>query len=317
MSGDRLVAVTGATGFLGCHLVTALAREGARVRVLARRAPAVGVWAGPAPQIVVGSLEQPSALDRLVAGADAVVHAAGLVAARDRRGFLRINRDGTQAVADAARRGAPGARFVAVSSLAARAPLLSDYAASKRAGEGAALSAYADAADRLVIVRPPAIYGPGDRATLAIFLAASRAVVPVFGSGRAAVVHVGDAAAAIARLAVGAGEAGCYALADPNPAGYRLRDLLAEAARAVGGSPRFVRLPRGVLLAAGHASAWWGRCRGGTPIFTPGKAREMLHPDWSVSEPELLPEAVYRSRIGIAEGFRDTVAWYRAAGWLR
>ena len=317
MSGDRVVAVTGATGFLGRHLVAALAREGASVRVLAREAPLAGLWPGVAPGVVIGSLEEPRALDRLVTGADAVVHGAGLIAARDRRAFLRTNRDGTRAVAEAARRGAPRARLVVVSSLAAREPLLSDYAASKRAGELAAHSAYADAAERLVIVRPPAIYGPGDRATLAIFRGASRAVVPVFGAGRAAIVHVDDAAAAIARLALGAGEAGCHALADPNPAGYRLEDLLAEAARAVGGNPRFVRVPRGLLLAAGQASAWWGRLSGDAPIFTPGKARELLHPDWSVSDAEALPAAVHRPRIGIAEGFRDTVAWYRAAGWLR
>ncbi|GGF47422.1 epimerase [Aliidongia dinghuensis] len=316
MSGDRIVAVTGATGFLGRHLVMALGCEGARVRILARRDPAPELWAGVAPEVVMGNLDDPHALDRLVARADAVVHAAGLIKARDRDAFLKTNRDGTRAVAIAARRGAPDARFVAVSSLAAREPQLSDYAASKHAGEEAACAAYADAPGRLVIVRPPAIYGPGDRETLAIFQAASRAVAPVFGSGRAAVVHVSDAAGAIARLALGVGDAGCYALADPNPAGYALGDLLREAARAVGSNPRLVLIPDGLLLTAGQISAWWGRLGGRAPIFTTGKAREMLHPDWSVPAGEALPAAVYRSKIGIAEGFRETVAWYRAAGWL-
>jgi nucleoside-diphosphate-sugar epimerase len=316
MNDRPVVAVTGATGFLGLHLVTTLAREGARVRILARREPAHALWDGIALDIVRGSLGDTNALEELVTGADAIVHAAGLIKARDRATFLQTNRDGTHAIAETARRRAAGARFIAISSLAAREPLLSDYAASKRAGEDAALSVYRDAPDRLVIVRPPAIYGPWDRETLAIFRAASRTVVPVFGHGRAAIVHVTDATLALARLALGAGSAGRYALADTNPDGYAMAALLAEAARAVGTSPRFLRLPDGAVLAAGRLSGWWGRLRSQAPIFTLGKAREMLHPDWSVSSDEALPPAVHRPTIGLAEGFRATVAWYRAAGWL-
>ena len=316
MHGKRVVAVTGATGFLGLHLVAALAHEGAQIRILARRESEHELWRGIPLDVVPGSLEDARALERLAAGTGAIVHVAGLIKARDRAAFLRTNHDGTHAIAQAARLYAPEARFIAISSLAARAPQLSDYAASKYAGEEAARTVYGDALDRLVIVRPPTIYGSWDRETLAIFKAASRPVVPVFGSGRIALVHVADAAAAIARLAMGAGVAGLYALADPNPAGYRLTELLSEAARAVGRAPRFVRVPDGVVLAAGRASTWWGRFRGHTPIFTVGKAREMLHPDWSVAPDEALPPEIYRSKIGIAEGFRQTAAWYKTAKWL-
>jgi nucleoside-diphosphate-sugar epimerase len=316
MNGERVVAVTGATGFLGQHLVAALACEGARIRILARRDCAHELWRGIALDVVPGSLEDPPALERLAAGADAIVHAAGLIKAHDRAAFLRTNRDGTRAIAQAARLYAPTSRFIAISSLAAREPQLSDYAASKQAGEQAARAVYDDALDRLVIIRSPAIYGPWDRETLAFFKAASRAVVPVFGSGRISIVHVTDAAAAIARLAMGAGAAGLYALSDTNPAGYRMTDLLGEAAHAVGGNPRFVRVPDGVLLAAGKASAWWGKLRGHVPIFTAGKAREILHPDWSVAPGEALPPMIYQSKIGISEGFRETAAWYKAAKWL-
>lgn len=317
MNAARPVAVTGATGFLGRHVVTALARAGVPVRVLARNIPDPQLWPGAAPEVVLGELADSAALARLTAGAAGVVHVAGLVRARDGAAFLRVNRDGTAALAAAARRLAPEARFVAVSSLAARVPGLSDYAASKAAGEAAARAAYADAPGRLAILRPPAIYGPGDRATLALFRAAGRAVAPVFGSGRIAVVHVADAAGAIARLALGAGEAGCHALADPTPGGYTMRELLEEAARAVGTTPRLVALPDGLLLAAGAAGSLWGRLGGRVPMLTRGKAREMLHRDWSVTDTEHLPHEVHRPRIGIAEGFRGTVAWYREAGWLR
>lgn len=317
MSGARVVAVTGATGFLGLHLVAELARQGARVRILARRDPAHDLWRDFALDVVSGGLENGQALERLVAGADAVVHCAGLIKARGRAQFMATNRDGTRAVAEATRRHSPGARFIAISSLAGREPQLSDYAASKRAGEDAARVAYADALDQLLIIRPPAIYGPWDRETLAIFKAASKSIVPIFGNGRAAIIHVATAAGTIARLAMGDGCAGLYALCDDRPDGYSLRELLVEAARAVGSRPRFVRVPDAAVLAAGHLSAWWGGLGGASPIFTLGKAREMLHPDWSVSSSEMIPPSIYQQNIGIVRGFRETVAWYRAAKWLR
>ncbi len=317
MTAGRVVAVTGATGFLGVHLVAALAREGAVIRILARHGEHE-LWRGIDLDITPGRLDDGEALVRLIAGADAVVHVAGLIKARDRAAFMRTNCDGTCAIAEAARCHAPNSRFIAISSLAAREPQVSDYAASKRAGEDAARSIYRDAPDRLVILRPPAIYGPWDRETLAIFKAASQPVIPVFGRGRTALMHVTDAAAAVARLAMGAGTAGLYALADDNPAGYRMIDLLEEAARAVGNpNPRFIRLPGVLLVAAGKLAAGWGRLAGHTPIFTAGKAREMLHADWSVSSVEILPPEIYRSKLGISEGFRETVDWYNSAGWLR
>jgi len=316
MTGKTVVAVTGATGFLGVHLVAALAAAGAGVRILARRDPSHELWRDIRPEVVHGSLEDRAALERLVTGADAIVHVAGLIKALTPAAFLAVNRDGAAAAAEAARRLAPDARFVAVSSLAAREPGLSAYAASKRAGEAAVRAAYADAADRLVIIRPPAIYGPGDRESLAFFRAAARPLAPLYGTGRTAVVHVADAAAAISRVALGAGDAGCWTLADPMPAGYFMTELLGEAARAVGSRPRLVRLPDVLLLAAGIASDVVSRLRGRPSLFTLGMARQLLHPDWSVGPDELLPPGVYRSEIGLAEGFRTTAAWYKAAGWL-
>lgn len=310
-----IIAVTGATGFLGQHLVCALLEHGASVRVLARREITDMPWSGRV-ETIRGDLADGEALARLVAGTTSVVHMAGLVAAQDRPQFLRVNRDGALMVAQAARHHAPGARFILVSSLAAREPGLSPYAASKQAGETCVRAAYADTPGQLVIVRPPAIYGPGDRATLALFRAANWPLVPLFGNGRSAVIHAADAAETLARLARGDGAAGIWALADANPAGYSLAELTAEAARAQGRAPRFARLPGTVLLTAGAASGAWNSLRGQTSVFGLGKAREMLHPDWSVPAAHLPPAPVHAPRITLAEGFRDTVAWYRARNWL-
>ncbi len=315
----RLVALTGATGFLGRHTALALAEKGFRLRILARRDPAHPLWRDLPFEAVEGGLENAGVLARLLTGADVAVHLAGLVAARSRRAFLAVNRDGAARVAETLRRVSPQAHLIGVSSLAAREPALSAYAESKRAGEVAMAEAFAGG--RLTILRPPAVYGPWDRAMLGLFRAAARPVVPVPGCARARItlIHVHDAAAAIAALAdQDAASAGAtYALADPNPAGYAPREILATAAAAQGNIPRFVPLPAGVLLAAGGAASLWTWLGGRPGVFSVGKAREVLHPDWSVSPGELLPGATARPAIGLAAGFAAAVAWYREAGWLR
>lgn len=309
----RIVAVTGATGFLGLHLVAALAQEGVRIRILARRDPAHELWSGIEFETIFGSLEDEAALARLVTGADAVVHAAGLIKAQNRDAFLRANRDGTAALARAARQHVPQARFIYVSTLAAREPYLSDYAFSKRAGEEVAQAIYAGVEAQLVIIRPPALYGPWDKATLPVFQAAAWPLAPVLGRGQVTVLHVADAAAALARLAMGAGGPGLFTL----PGTYLGLDAVtAAAARAQGRKARMVHVPAFLLRAAGAASALWGRLRGEAPVFSEGKAREMLYPDWAVHADEALTASVYQPRIGLDEGFAATVAWYRQQGWL-
>ena len=313
-----VVAVTGATGFLGRHLGVALAARGFRLRVLARRDPAQPLWRDFVPEVVAGDLDSEPALARLVAGADVVVHLAGLTRARSRREFLRVNRDGAARLAEAVRRHAPAAHLIGVSSLAARQPALSAYAASKRAGETAMSAAFAGG--RLTIVRPPVIYGPWDRASLAIFRAAAGPIVPVPGppESRIAMIHAQDAAAAIAALAAWADAPGgaIYALADPNPAGYSPRHIVERAAAALGHAPCFVGLPAPAVLLAGHAAGLLARLCGRPALFSAGKAREILHAAWSVAPGELLPAAIARSTIDLPRGFSMTVAWYREAGWL-
>lgn len=314
----RLVALTGATGFLGRHVALAVAERGLRLRILARREPVHPLWRNLACEVVQGGLEDAAALVRLLQGADVAIHLAGLVRARTRREFLRVNGDGAGQVAATLRRVAPTAHLVGISSLAAREPQLSPYAESKRAGEVA--MAEAMGSGRLTIVRPPVVYGPWDRAMLALFRAAARRVVPVPGTAasRIAMIHVADAAAAIAALAAWTDAPGgaTYALADPNPAGYAPREILALAAAVQGNTPRFVPLPGGVLRLAGQAASLWAWFSGRPGIFSAGKAREITHPAWSVAAHEVLPEQIARASIDLPRGFAATVAWYREAGWL-
>ena len=310
-----LAAVTGATGFIGRHLLPALAQAGWRLRVLARRPPELPEWRDLRPQVVAGSLADPSALARLVAGADAVIHAAGAIKAATRGRFFEVNRDGAAALASATREGAPRAHFILVSSLAAREPALSDYAASKRAGEDAVRAILGA---RSTVLRPAAVYGPGDRETLVFFQLARRRIVPLPGPERqrSALIHVADLARLVALLAASEPVAEVLAAADGQPAGYGWEEVMGSAARATGNrAPRLVRAPRAVLRAAALASDL-GRLFGSPTMLNSQKLRELWHPDWSVAPAEHAQPPGWAPQFDLESGFADAAAWYRAAGWL-
>jgi nucleoside-diphosphate-sugar epimerase len=315
-SVPELVAVTGATGFLGAHVVAALAMTGVKIRILTHRQTSHPLWQALPVEIVSGSVLDPVACAQLVAGADAVVHAAGLIKSTRDVGFTIINTEGTATLAQVVRDARPSCRFVLISSLVVREPQLSAYAASKWGGELAAQAAFAGQRERLVVLRPPAIYGPWDRETLALFKAATGKVAPVFGKGRAAFMHVEDAANAIVQVVMGAAPAGNYALTGPDFAAYSVRELVEAAAQAVGGKPRLITVPGSLLQAAGTLWGWQARLRGRPEIFTAGKAREYLHDDWIVRPAESLPFSVFEPAIKLPEGFTRTVDWYKAMAWL-
>ena len=311
-----LAALTGATGFLGRHVAEALAGAGWRLRALSRGSQVPDSLSHLQPEVVAGRLADPAALEQLVEGAQAVIHIAGLIKARRPAELMVANADGARTVALAADRRAPDARFVLVSSLSARTPV-SAYGASKAAGEAAVREVLG--ADRITIVRPPAIYGPGDLETLALFQAAQiMPFLPRVGpeAARFAVIHASDAAGQIAAAAAGSGRGGVWSLADRRPEGYGWRELLLTAAAAVGRRPAILPLPRALVLGLGEANTLLGRLGAPVQILSNGKARELLYPDWGVASEELLPDGP-PIRFDLTSGFADVVDWYRAHGWLK
>jgi nucleoside-diphosphate-sugar epimerase len=310
---DPPVAVTGAAGFVGRMLVARLRARGTPVRALQHRAAVTG---DPGITVVRGGVDDPAALARLVSGAGAVVHLAGLVAARRRADFDRVNAEGTARLAAAAEAaGVP--RLLYVSTLAARAPHLSAYAASKRAGEVALGERAGLAWD---VLRPPAVYGPGDVGMFEVFRSVDRglAVLPHGEAGCLALVHVADLADATLAWLQGPPPSGAvYEVADAGAPGYRWRELLTAIAAELGRRPLYLSPPAAPLrLGAGLAQAW-SRARGEAPFLTPDKIREWFHPDWSADPAPFAERTGWAPRVELTEGLRETVAWYCARGWLR
>src|SRR4029079_1525453 len=132
---------------------------------------------------VDGDLHSPDALEKLVDCADAVIHSAGLISARSAAEFEKVNVEGTLTMLAAATAGGIR-RFVHVSSLAAREPKLSLYGASKARSQELVLRSGLD----WTIVRPPAVYGPGDRETLELFRMAKLGLMLMPPKGRVSVI---------------------------------------------------------------------------------------------------------------------------------
>lgn len=304
---SRTIAMTGATGFVGRHVLAALEGRGWTVRILARRAPAEALpeWA----TTVSGSLEDSVALAKLTDGADGVLHLAGAIAAPTRRDFFAINEEGTRRLAETAQR-AGAKRFVHMSSLAAREPQLSDYAASKRAAEDV-LSGFAM---DVAIIRAPAVYGPGDKATLPLIqqLTARYPLIPSSAASRFSLVYVKD----LARIAVAALEddwTGCRDADDGREQGYRWADLAAAIATLEDRKITPIFLPQTLASSVSWVVAAGASAVGRSAMVTPGKVRELYHHDWVSRDHVLRAE----SSTLLAQGLSQTLTWYRQKGWLR
>lgn len=304
----KTIAITGATGFAGRHAVTELLGQGHQLKALVR---SPGTAALPAAvETVKGDLDDSVALDRLLDGADAVLHLAGAITSPDRHGYFRVNAHGTVAVAEAASRHGT-ARFVHISSLSAREPGLSPYGASKRAGE----DAIATLMDKLnaVIIRPPAVYGPGDRGTLPLIkeLTQAVAVIPGPRAARFSLIHVRDLARIIVK-AVGGTERGIHEVSDGRVGGYGWADLIKVAGEMRGSAIRAIFLPRAIPLAVALGAEALSRFTAKPGMVNRGKVAELYHLDWVCRVGTL----TLADATGFAEGFAETVNWYREAGWL-
>ncbi|MGE0118513.1 MAG: NAD-dependent epimerase/dehydratase family protein [Dongiaceae bacterium] len=313
----RTVAVTGATGFVGSHIVGQLSRAGWQVRILTRRLPVNPRFGDAAIEAVIGALEDRHALARLVRDVDAVVHAAGKIKARSHAEFFAANATGTRLLVEAAIATGNRPRFVLISSLAARRPQISDYAASKLAGEAELTRLDGDLP--WSILRPPAVYGPGDRETLAFFraLRLGFALLPPARDARLSLLHAADlATAAAAALEPAAAVAGTFEIDDGHPAGYGWDELVRTAARHLEVRPVRLRIPGPLLQAAAQANAAIHRLTDRTAMLTPGKAREMLHRDWTVRDGTYTAATNWRPAVDLDKGFAETIAWYRRHRWL-
>lgn len=299
------LGITGGTGFVGSHLIDVALAAGHQVKALTRREQ---------PQReglewIAGSLEDRSALRQLVTGVDAVIHIAGVISARDAAGFEKANVEGTLAMLAAATAGGIQ-RFVHVSSLAAREPRLSRYGASKARSEDLVRSSGLEWA----IVRPPAVYGPGDRETLELFRMARIGLMLMPPHGRVSLIHADDLARLLLALAAaGAPSSTLIEADDGKRGGWTHRQFARELGRAVGTKPAIVSAPGLFLKLAARADQLF---RGPKAKLTVDRAAYFSHRNWVVDRKLAPPPDLWQPNIPTEEGLKQTAHWYRDRGWL-
>ncbi len=316
--------VTGATGFVGSHLVEALLARGDRVRCLTRPT-SDRRWLPPQVTQIPGSLDDVDTLAKAVAGVDVVYHLAAVTSTAHPADYDHTNRGGVVRLLTALAARAPAARLVFCSSLAAGGPAragrpltetdppspVGPYGVSKARAEQEIATARIDA----VIIRPPAVYGPRDRDVLAAFRLASRGLAVRTGppAQQLALVHVADLVRALVSAGYTPRANGLYYV---NGGNHSWEDIVSAMGDAVGRRPRVIPVPAPFVRGAGHAARIWARITGAKPLLTPERSWDLVQQSWTCDDARARGDLHYQPQVGLAEGMRVTAAWYREQGWL-
>jgi len=280
MKDRPLIALTGATGFVGKVLLTDLVRNGEPVRALARAIPGRSLPAHAGVEWIPGDLSSGEALSSLVQDTDIVIHLAGATKARNAVTFHEVNAVRTGELVRRAR--AAGVKhFIHVSSLTAQRPDTSDYARSKADSEKLAIENAGDMA--LTIIRAPAVLGPDDAATQALFSALAKGFLPSPGGAAAkfrfSVIDVADASRCLAAFA-NAPASGIRAMAPAGHLNLGWDDVAESAQRVLQRPVRRIVMPHLLMKVAGQAADLAVKLNGEPQVFSRGKVKELLSGDW-------------------------------------
>ena len=298
--------MTGATGFVGGATMRDAVAAGWHVRALTRR---------PQPERegvtwIAGALDKPDSLAEMAAGSDVVMHIAGVVNVPTRAAFEAGNATATGDVVDAAR-DAGVTRFIHISSLTAREPDVSNYGWSKARAEAIVQESGLD----WTIVRPPAVFGPGDTEMLDLFRMAQRGIALV-PNGRISAIYVDELARLLVALAadrdvsIGA----IYEPDDGRQGGWSHRSFSRAVGRAVGRSRvSALAVPGPLLKTAGRLDKLVRRSRA---KLTPDRANYIAHPDWVATDGARPPAELWRPETDTADALAETARWYRLENWL-
>ena len=324
------VLVTGASGFVGSHVADRLLETGHEVRAMVRKSSSTAWLQGKPIELVQSSFEDAESLARAVANVDAVVHVAGVTAAKNKQGFFDGNQVATRNLLDAVRRHNPNLSvFVQCSSQTATGPSLDGnpvpeltpphpitaYGRSKRAAEEECERARADFP--VSILRLAAVYGPRDTAILTVFQTIDKRIKPLIGmkDKRVNLVHVADVAEGV-RLTLEnkAGWNETYFIGGERE--YTWREVSNVTADILQKRGLTIRLPHALVYGVAGFSEVVSVFRSKPSVLNWEKGRDMVQASWTCSVEKAKQELGYRQQVSLEDGIRQTTDWYRSQGWM-
>jgi nucleoside-diphosphate-sugar epimerase len=322
--------VTGAAGFIGSHLVEALLQRGVHVRCLVKPTSHLTWLRGLPVEIVYGDCLEKDSLEPGVKDVDLVFHLAGATRAIEAQTYFEVNALGTENLVQAClEHNTRLQKFIYLSSLAAAGPgqngrkkkesdhcsPVSPYGRSKRRGEELALAQAHELP--LLILRPAAVYGPRDKAFLALFQCLAKRIKPFVSGGvqHLSLCSVQDLVGAILLAAsTPTKTGGIFFLSDGQD--YRIDEINDIFALAMEVTAYRLCLPSPVLCGIAAAAEYFSKVSGKPALLSRGKAEEMIQLNWLCDITKARTLLGFEPQISLARGAKLTFDWYRKENWL-
>ncbi len=324
------ILVTGASGFVGSHIADRLLAGGHEVRALIRANSSLKWLQDKRIELVTGSMLDIDSLRPAVEHVDAIVHVAGVTAAKTKEGFYEGNLLPTRNLIEAARQFNPTlSRFIFCSSQTAVGPSLdgqpvteltpphpiTTYGKSKRAAEEEAERARKDFP--VTILRLSAIYGPRDTAIFTFFQTVDKRLKPLIGMRDKWVnlAHVSDIADAILlALEQDAAKNETYFIGAEQH--YTWREVNNITSEILDKRGLTIHLPHALVYSVAGFSEFTSMFRSKPSVLNWEKGRDMVQSHWTASIEKAKNQMGYRQKISLHDGIKDTIEWYRKQGWL-
>ncbi len=326
------ILVTGSTGFIGLRMLDYLAKQGNIIRVFLRPESAVGTLP-EGVEVVRGSFSDLEALACAVRGVDRIVHLAGLTKAVDEAGYNAGNVTPVENLLDAiSEHNKTLKRFLFVSSLTAAGPAseglcgvresdfpnpVSAYGRSKLRAETLCMERSTDIP--ITIVRPPAVYGPGDRDVLQVFQMLAKGVLVTAGSAakqRFSMIYIDDLVSGIMMAARADKSVGrIYYITSRHSCSWD--DLIAASQPVIGFKNLLkVSLPKPLVYLVGLVIGSAGMLSGKPSLINRDKANELVQDYWVCSPEQAELDFGFNAGTSLDEGVAKTISWYFRQGWM-
>lgn len=322
------VLITGGTGFIGYHLIREILDKEWQIRCLVRKSSIIPEEFIGKVEFITGDITDKTSLKGIVDNIDIVIHMAGLIKASNFKSFKKVNTEGTINLINAIPPETQSAiKFIFISSMAAcgpsrnREPLsedhpptpISHYGRSKLLAEEAVTNSSLD----YRIIRPAAVYGPGDKETLSFFRLAANHINPRIGFRKRylSLIHVKDLISLIFKTALSNRNNQIYNATDCSD-GYSWNKIIEKASENLDSWLVPLYVPKSFVAIAAYSATLWSKISNDRTIFNIDKFKELKQQYWLLSSAKARAQLGFTPAYDLQKGFSETAQWYKKKGWI-